>query len=102
MDFIEIERGYASFYRGLLKILRNRDVDAFLRHIANHPREAGRFSHCLGLSRELAEIEMHKTILRFENLKDLHQIAREFLKGKGVKIGREGKRERGRKRNKNT
>lgn len=83
-DFLEMERGYANFYKGLIRILRLRDVEAFKRHIAKHPREAGRFSHVLGLSKEYAEIEMYKIILRFKNLKELHMEAMEFLRSKGV------------------
>lgn len=91
-DFLEIERGYANFYKGLLRVLRLRDVEAFTRHIAKHPREAGRFSHVLGLSKEYAEIEMYKTILRFKNLKELHSEAMEFLKSKGVTLNQDARR----------
>ncbi len=84
VDFIEVERGYRKFYRELIRVLRAKDVEAFTRHIAQHPREAGRFSHVLGLSRELAEIEMYKAILRFQNLRDLHRDALDYLNTKGL------------------
>ena len=56
MDALEIERGYVDFHRGLKRILRKRDVKAFKAHVAAHPMQAGRLSHCLGLSDELAKV----------------------------------------------
>jgi hypothetical protein len=84
VDELEIERGYADFHRGLNRVLRKRDVKAFKAHVARHPRQAGRLSHCLGLSDELAEAEMYKAILIRSALSDLHQEAAEWLKGKGI------------------
>ena len=84
MDELEIERGYAGFHRGLNRILRQRDVKAFKAHVARHPMQAGRLSHCLGLSDELAEVEMYKAILIRPALSDLHKEATEWLKHKGI------------------
>lgn len=105
MDERDIEQGYADFHRGLNRILRLRDVRAFKRHIARHPGQAGRLSHCLGLSDELAEIEMVKAILIRSPLKDLHREALAWLKERGIqppvpkprKTGRGGKRPQGRR-----
>ena len=63
MDEREIEQGYANFHRKLNQILRNRDVKEFKVHVARNPGQAGKLSHCLGLSDELAEVEMYKAIL---------------------------------------
>jgi hypothetical protein len=84
MDELEIERGYADFNRGLNRVLRKRDVKAFKAHIARHPMQAGRLSHCLGLSDELAEVEMYKAILIRSALHELHQDAAAWLRGKGI------------------
>jgi len=62
MDELEVEQGFASFHRSLNRILRLRDVKAFKAHVAAHPLQAGKLSHCLGLSDELAEVEMYKAI----------------------------------------
>jgi hypothetical protein len=88
MDELEIERGYADFNRGLNRVLRKRDVKAFKTHIARHPMQAGRLSHCLGLSDELAEIEMYRAILIRSALRDLHQEAAEWLTHKGIELPR--------------
>ncbi|MBW2028108.1 MAG: hypothetical protein JRH06_04010 [Deltaproteobacteria bacterium] len=85
MDERELERGYANFHRGLNHILRLRDVKAFKAHIARHPAQAGRLSHCLGLSDELAEIEMYKAILHRSALKDIHGEAGAWLEERGIK-----------------
>ncbi|MBW2020990.1 MAG: hypothetical protein JRI58_12950 [Deltaproteobacteria bacterium] len=99
MDEREIEQGYANFHRKLNRVLRNKDVKAFKGHVARHPHQAGRLTHCLMLNDELAEIEMYKTILVRAALKDLHQEAREWLKARGIepprpraKKGRRGRR----------
>jgi hypothetical protein len=62
MDEREIEKGYADF----------------------HPGQAGKLSGCLGLSDELAEIEMYRTILIRSPLKDLHTKAQDWLKARGI------------------
>ncbi len=103
MDEIEIEKGYANFHRKLNRVLRQKDVKAFKRHIASHSREAGRLTHCLMLNDELAEIEMYKLILMRSPLKDVHEEAAQWLKGKGIepsrpRIATRGRRGRGRKR----
>ena len=100
MDEREFEQGYANFHRKLNYVLRNRDVKKFKTHVARHPGQAGKLSHCLGLSDELAEVEMYKAILIRPALKDLHQEALEWLRGRGIdpptprtrKSGRRGKR----------
>jgi len=97
MDELEVERGYAGFHRGLNRVLRKRDVKAFKAHIACHPMQAGRLSHCLGLSNELAEIEMYKAILIRSALSDLHEEAAEWLRRKGMELPRP-KRKVGRRR----
>jgi hypothetical protein len=84
MDELEIEKGYANFHRKLNAILRQKDVKRFKHHIAAHPMQAGRLSHCLGLSDQLAEAEMHKAILVRSALRDLHQEALGWLKNKGI------------------
>ena len=101
MDELEIEKGYANFHRGLNRVLRQKDVKAFKMHIASHPHQAGRLTHCLMLNDELAEVEMYKAILVRSALKDVHQEAREWLKAKGVEAprpraakGRRGRRKR--------
>jgi hypothetical protein len=38
-----------------------RDVKFFKTHVVKNPGQAGRLSHCLGLSDELAEIETGRT-----------------------------------------
>jgi hypothetical protein len=83
MDELEIERGYAGFRRGLNRVLRTKDVKAFKAHVARHPMQAGRLSHCLGLSDGLAEIERYKAILIRSALHDLHQEAA-WLRSKGI------------------
>ena len=83
MDEREIEQGYANFHRKLNRVLRTRDVKTFKAHIASHPGQAGRLSHCLGLNDELAEIEMYKAILVRSALKDLHKDALKWLKDRG-------------------
>ena len=84
MDEREIEQGYANFHRKLNQILRKRDIKEFKAFIASHPGQAGKLSHCLGLSDELAEIEMHKAILLRSRLKDLHADAAQWLKARGI------------------
>jgi hypothetical protein len=86
MDEREIEKGYADFHRKLNRILRTRDVSAFKHHVARHPAQAGRLSHCLGLNDELAEIEMYKAIFIRSALKDLHAEARDWLVDRGVEL----------------
>lgn len=103
MDERDIEQGYANFHRALNRILRQRDVREFKRHVARHPGQAGRLSHCLGLSDELAEVEMVKAILVRSPLRDIHHEAFEWLKDRGIEppapreAGRGGKRHAGRK-----
>jgi hypothetical protein len=97
MDELEIERGYADFHRGLNRILRKRDVKAFKGHVARHPMQAGRLSHCLGLSDELAEVEMYKAILIRSALSDLHKDATEWLKRKGIEPPRPRQKKKGRR-----
>ena len=84
MDDLEIEKGYANFHRKLNRVLRQRDVKAFKVYVASHPRQAGRLTHCLMLNDELAEVEMHKAILMRSALKDLHQVASDWLKARGL------------------
>ncbi len=84
MDELEIEHGYASFHRKLNRILRQKDVKAFKAHVAAHPMQAGRLSHCLGLSDQLAEVELYKAILIRSALKDLHHEALEWLKKRHI------------------
>ena len=84
MDELEIEQGYASFHRMLNRILRRKDVKAFKAHVAAHPMQAGRLSHCLGLGDELAEVEMYKAIVVRSALRDLHHEAMEWLKERGI------------------
>ena len=99
MDEREIEKGYANFHRKLNRILRQRDVKTFKAHVAGHPGQSGRLSHCLGLSDELAEVEMYRAILVRSALKDLHHDALKWLKERGIeppaprskKMGRRGK-----------
>ena len=85
MDEREFERGYANFHRKLNHVLRERDVRRFKAHVARHPSQAGKLSHCLGLSDDLAEVEMYKAILIRPVLKDLHQEALDWLKERGIK-----------------
>ena len=85
MDEREFEQGYAHFHRKLNHILRERDVKRYKTHIARHPGQAGKLSHCLGLSDELAEIEMYKAILVRPALKDLHRDALDWLKKRNIK-----------------
>ncbi len=100
MDERDIEQGYAGFHRNLNRVLRKRDVRAFKAHVAAHPMQAGRLSHCLGLSDELAEAEMYKAILLRSPLKDLHADARRWLEQRGIApparrpAGRKGRRPR--------
>jgi len=86
MDERDVERGYANFHRMLNHVLREKDVKSFKAQIANHPAQAGRLSHCLGLNDELAEVEMYKAILVRSVLNDLHREAREWLKARGIEI----------------
>lgn len=99
MDEREIEQGYANFHRKLNQILRLRDVKTFKVHVATHPGQAGKLSHCLGLSDELAEIEMYKAILVRSALKDLHSEALQWLKNRGIAPPppKTGQKRRGRK-----
>ena len=100
MDEREVEQGYANFHRKLNHVLRQRDVKEFKAHIARYPGQAGRLSHCLGLSDELAEVELHKAILARSALKDLHHEALQWLKQRDIdppsprlkKMGRRGKK----------
>ncbi|MBW1998129.1 MAG: hypothetical protein JRJ29_09225 [Deltaproteobacteria bacterium] len=103
MDEREFEQGYANFHRGLNRVLRLRDAKAFKAHVARHPAQAGKLSHCLGLSDELAEIEMYKAILVRSALKDLHHEARAWLNERGIEpptsaTAKTGARKRGRRR----
>jgi len=84
MDELEIEKGYANFYRKVNYILRRKDVKSFKAHVAANPMQAGRLSHCLGLSDELAEGEMYKAIMARSALKYLHREALEWLKKRGI------------------
>jgi hypothetical protein len=99
MDERDVEQGYASFHRKLNHLLRQRDVKQFKAHIARHPGQAGKLSHCLGLSDEFAEVEMHKAILVRSALKDLHQEARDWLEQRNIEpppinLTRRGQRRR--------
>ena len=101
MDERQIEQGYANFHRKLNHILRKKDVKAFKAFIASHPMQAGRLSRCLGLSDELAEIEIHKAMVTRSALKDMHPYALKWLSGQGIEapIPNRGKRTRkGKKR----
>ena len=104
MDEREIEQGYANFHRSLNRVLRQKDVKRFKSFIAAHPGQAGKLSHCLGLSDQLAEIEMYKAIVLRSPLKDMHREAIEWLKARGVEIpqtlGKKGIRGRNRRRKK--
>jgi hypothetical protein len=84
MDEREFEQGFANFHRGLNRVLRERDVKSFKAHVAKYPAQAGRLSHCLGLSDELAEVEMFKAILLRSALRDFHREARERLIERGI------------------
>jgi len=97
MDEREIEQGYANFHRKFNSILRLRDVRVFKAYVSAHPRQAGRLSHCLGLSDELAEIEMYKAMLVRPALKDIQAEAVEWLETRGFQATVQ-KRGRGRKR----
>jgi hypothetical protein len=55
-------------------------------------------SLCLGLSDELAEIEMYKAIVVRSPLKDLHSDARNWLKERGVEAPTLKKKKRSKKR----
>ena len=94
MDEREIEQGYANFHRKLNRILRKQDVKAFKAHVAANPGQAGRLSHCLGLSDELAEEEMYKAILFRSPLKDLHAKASKWLEDRGVEVPNMAKKKR--------
>jgi hypothetical protein len=98
MDELELEKGYATFHRKLNRILRKRDVKAFKAHVAAHPMQAGRLSHCLGLNDELAEVEMHKAMVVRAALKDLHPEAVDWLKKRGIDFPATRSRKRGRSR----
>ena len=101
MDEREYEQGYANFHRRLNQVLREKDVKSFKTHVARHPGQAGKLSHCLGLSDELAEVEMYKAILIRPALNEFHQEARDWLKERGIETpkprtkrsGRRGKRD---------
>ena len=84
MDERELEQDYANFHRKLNHVLRQRDVKQFKTHVARHPGQAGRLSHCLGLSDDLAEVEMYKAIFVRSALKDLHHEALQWLKQRGI------------------
>ncbi len=84
MDEREIEQGYANFHRRLNRVLRLKDVKAFKAHVASHPHQAGRLTHCLMLNDELAEIEMYRLIVVRSALKDIHQEAIEWLRTRGI------------------
>ena len=101
MDEREIEQGYANFHRKLTRVLRSRDVKSFKAHIASHPGQAGKLSHCLGLNDELAQIEMYRAILVRSALKDLHKEALGWLKDRGITPPAR-KTNRGRKRSSGT
>ena len=96
MDELEIEKGYANFHRKLNRILRQKEVKAFKAHVAAHPMQAGRLSHCLGLSDELAEVEMYKAILVRSALRDLHPEAVDWLKKRDIDFPATQPRNRGR------
>ena len=98
MDELEIEKGYATFHRKLNRILRQKDVKAFKAHVAAHPMQAGKLSHCLGLNDELAEIEMYKAILVRSPLRDLHPEAIQWLKKRDIEPPRPRSKKRGRGR----
>jgi len=100
MDELEIEQGYASFHRMLNRILRRKDVKAFKAHVAAHPMQAGRLSHCLGLSDELAEVEMYKAIVVRSALRDVHHEAMEWLKERGIEQPKARSKNRGKGRRK--
>jgi hypothetical protein len=100
MDERELEQGYANFHRKLNQLLRQRDVKQFKAHIARHPGQAGKLSHCLGLSDEFAEIEMHKAILGRSALKDLHQEARDWLEQRDIELPPISPTRRGQRRRK--
>jgi len=53
-------------------MLRGKDVKAFKSFVASHPMGAGRLFCCLGLSDELAEMEMQKAILIRSTLREMH------------------------------
>jgi len=88
MDELEVELGYANFHRKLNRILRRKDGKGFKAHVAAHPMQAGRLSHCLGLSDELAEVEMYKAIAVRSALKDLHHEALAWLRKRGIEYPR--------------
>jgi hypothetical protein len=88
MDERQIEQGYANFHRNLNRVLRKKEVKVFKTFIAAHPMQAGRLSRCLGLSDELAEIEMVKAILVRSALKDMHPYALEWLNERKIKAPR--------------
>jgi hypothetical protein len=100
MDERELEQGYANFHRRLNQLLRQRDVKQFKAHIARHPGQAGKLSHCLGLSDEFAEVEMHKAILVRSALKDLHQEARDWLEQRNIEPPPVNQTRRGQRRRK--
>ena len=100
MDELEIEKGYPNFHRKLNRILRQKEVKAFKAHVAAHPMQAGRLSHCLGLSDELAEVEMYKAIVVRSALRDLHPEAVDWLKKRGIDFPATQSRNRGRGRRK--
>lgn len=95
MDEVEIEKGYANFHRKLNRILRQKEVKAFKAHVAANPMQAGRLSHCLGLSDELAEVEMYKAIVVRSALRDLHPEAVDWLKKRGIDFPRTGPKRKG-------
>lgn len=74
MDERQLEQGCAHLRRGLDRVLRFRYVTLFKLHVAAHPGQAGRLSHCVGLSDELAAVEMYRVIPLRSALEDLHPI----------------------------
>jgi len=98
MDERDVERGYAAFHRQLNHVLRERNVKTFKACVARHPGQAGKLSHCLGLSDEMAEVEMCKTILNRAPLKDLHEEVLKWLKEHGINPPSPRMRTRKRKR----
>lgn len=98
MDERQIEQGYAIFHRNLNRLLRGKDVKAFKAFIASHPMQAGRLSRCLGLSDELAEIEMYKIIRGRPALKDMHAHAQAWLAKQGIEAPGPSTRKKKRKK----
>jgi len=57
-------------------------------------------SHCLGLSDELAEVEMYKAILVRSALRDIHPDAQKWLKQRGLEVPKPAPMKKGRRRKK--